>query len=227
MKQNFFKKVDIKGRVRVCIETVLSEGVEGKTIVDIGSSIGWLEKELLKYKPKKVVGIEPDPGAVAFAREKVKNAEFHVGSAEDLPISSGFADIATMFDVIEHVDKNKEIGALKEASRVLKPGGRLILSTPNYHWLTNVLDPAWYFGHRHYEKSKIKNQIAKAGFKVKKLEVRGGIWFSIYLIWHYFMKWILKKPLAVNYFLMEKDDREFSKKDGIHTIFLVARKTQK
>lgn len=224
MKQNFFRKVDIKGRVRVCLETVISQGVEGKTIVDVGSSIGWLEEELLKYRPKKIVGIEPDPGAVNFAKRKIKAAQFFIGSAEDIPLSSSFADIVTMFDVLEHVPKDKEHLAVKEAFRVLKPKGKLVLSTPNYHLLTNILDPAWYFGHRHYDKKYLRKVLTRAEFKVERLEIRGGIWFSVYLIWHYVMKWVLRKPFAVNKYMIEMDDVQFSKKNGIHTIFLVARK---
>jgi len=224
MKQNYFPKVDIKGRVRVCLETLAPLDLKGKYVIDIGSSIGWLEKELLKYTPLKLVGVEPDPEAVAHSQRKVRKATFIEAPASKIPISGNTADIVVMFDVLEHVPKKKEILALREANRLLKRGGKLVLSTPNSSFLTNILDFAWYFGHRHYKKEYLKNLLKKAGFRIDKFEVRGGIWFSIYLIWHYFMKWILKKPLARNKFLMDKDDKQFSEKKGIHTIFLVAAK---
>ena len=85
----------------------------------------------------------------------------------------------------------------------------MVLSTPNSNFLTNILDFAWYLGHRHYRKEHLTNILKNAGFKIKKLEIRGGLWFSVYLIWHYFTKWILRKPLVVNKFLMEKDDKQF------------------
>ena len=81
MKQNYFPTVSIKGRVRVCLETLTSLGIKDKYIVDVGSSIGWLEKELLKYKPKKLVGVEPDEGAVYYSRKNIKGAEFIKASA--------------------------------------------------------------------------------------------------------------------------------------------------
>lgn len=223
MKQNFFEKVDIKGRVRVCLETARSLGVKGKTIVDIGSSIGWIEKELLKYQPQKLIGIEPDSEAVAFARKKVKGASFMEGVASSLPVASGKAGIVTMFDVIEHVPKNTEGVVLKEAARALKRGGKLALSTPNSHPLINILDLAWYFGHRHYSSERIKRLVEDAGFKVETLKVRGGIWSSLNLIHHYIWKWIFKKPDAINKLLIKKDNEQFSL-EGIHSIFLTAKK---
>lgn len=224
MKQNYFPKVAIKGRVRVCLETLLLLGVKDKYIVDVGSSIGWLEKELLKYNPKKLVGVEPDRDAVFFSQRNIKKAEFIKASASKIPISDSAADIVIMFDVLEHVPKNKVSIALKEAGRILKNGGKLVFSTPNSNFLVNILDIAWYIGHRHYKKEYLTSILRDAGFKIEKLEIRGGLWFSVYLIWHYFMKWILRKPLAVNKFLMDRDDKQFSEKEGIHTIILIASK---
>lgn len=224
MRQNYFPKVDIKGRVRVCLETLTSLNLKGKSILDIGSSIGWLEKEILEYKPKKLVGIEPDAEAVKYSQKNIKGAYFYKASAERIPLADSSVDIAVMFDVIEHVPKGEEEKTLRESGRVLKKGGKLVLSTPNSTFATNILDAAWYFGHRHYSREKLKALLEKTGFKIDKFEIRGGLWFSINLIWHYLMKWVFKKPLAVNKFLTKKDDEQFSQKRGIHTIFLVATK---
>lgn len=224
MKQTYFLKVDIRGRVRVCLETLTSLDIKGKYIVDIGSSIGWLEEQLLKYHPKKLVGVEPNRQAIAYSKKKVKEAVFINSSAAKIPVKSKAADIAVMFDVLEHVPKKHELKALTEAARILKKGGKLVLSTPNSHFLMNLLDLAWYFGHRHYERNYLKGLVRKAGFKIDKFEVRGGIWFAVYLVWHYVMKWIFGKPLAVNEYMLRKDDDQFSKKSGIYTIFLIATK---
>jgi len=48
----------------------------------------------------------------------------------DLPIPAGFADLVLCQEGIEHLP-NQHL-ALKEMSRILKPGGRLLLTTPNY-----------------------------------------------------------------------------------------------
>jgi SAM-dependent methyltransferase len=80
-----------------------------------------------------------------------------------------------MFDVIEHLPRHRELEALREAHRVLKPGGYLYLSTPHASWLHTPVDPAWLFGHRHYRKSTITNLLSSSGFKVERLFVAGGL----------------------------------------------------
>lgn len=217
------REVLMKGRSRVCYSLISSEKLIGKTFVDIGCSYGWLEFLLKDKKLKKMVGIDPSESAIDNAKKNCPYAQFHVSTADNIPVGNNFADFATLFDVIEHVPVNGELKALKEINRALKKGGKLFLSTPNNNFLTNLLDPAWYLGHRHYKPETIRKFLEKSGFSVEKLEVRGGLWFSIYLLWFYFNKWILGNIMPRSTFLEEMDDKQFDKK-GIHTIFAVARK---
>lgn len=220
------EKIAIKGRVRVCLKLVKKEKIRNKVVVDIGSSFGWMAKEVLKMRPKKYIGIEPDPEKVGYAKEKVQGADFLVGAAEkEVPVKSGTADIVTMFDVIEHVPRGKELAALKEAKRILKKDGVLLLTTPYNHWLTNITDPAWYFGHRHYEKNKMRKMFEKSGFMVESMEIRGGAWTVIYMLWFYIMKWVLKREINEESWLVKRDDEGYSRK-GIFTLLVVGRKKE-
>ena len=72
-----------------------------------------------------------------------------------------------MFDVIEHLPKDREEECLVGIKKILKDGGLLVISTPNNSLLSKILDPAWYFGHRHYSKNVIIGILSKVGFKVK------------------------------------------------------------
>ncbi|MBL8055284.1 MAG: methyltransferase domain-containing protein [Anaerolineales bacterium] len=49
---------------------------------------------------------------------------------DDLPLASGCADAALLVEVVEHLEAPER--ALAELYRVLKPGGRLLVTTPNY-----------------------------------------------------------------------------------------------
>jgi hypothetical protein len=89
----------------------------------------------------------------------------------------------------------------------------------------NVLDMAFYFGHRHYDKEHLKTLLSKSGFKVIRSTVKGGYWFSFYLIWLYLAKRITGNFLPRNKFLEKMEASEFlTDKVGIHTHFMVAQK---
>lgn len=226
MAKKYTLDMAVSGRVLACLNLLKKYKLKGKTFVDIGSSFGWLEKELLEIdRSIKIIGIEPDSKAVAFANKEIKNAKFLVGDALKLPINNNFADMATLFDVIEHVPNNTENIALAEVNRILKPKGHLFLSTPNSNFFMNLLDPAFYFGHRHYKLNKLKTLLKNNGFKILESTIKGGFWFSFYLIWLYITKRITGNFLPRNRFLESKEAGEFtSNKIGIHTHFIVAEK---
>ncbi len=228
MSKKYTLDMAVSGRVLACLNLLKTYKLKGKTIIDIGSSFGWLEQELLKIdKTIKITGIEPDSKAVAFANKEIKGAKFLVGDALKLPVKNNFADISTLFDVIEHVPKNTENVALAEANRILKSEGLLFLSTPNSNFFMNLLDPAFYFSHRHYKLDKLETLLKNNGFKILKSTIKGGFWFSLYLIWLYITKRITGNFLPRNRFLESKEAGEFLSSDvGIHTHFIVAQKVK-
>lgn len=57
---------------------------------------------------------------------------FACADATRLPIADGSVDVVTLFDVVEHVPDHA--AALREAVRVLRPGGHLVLTTPSELW---------------------------------------------------------------------------------------------
>ncbi len=215
--------IPVTGRLRICLEFLKKENLKNKILVDVGCSNGWLASRLVDFKLNKIIGIDPSQDAINFAKKNSPKAMYFISHASKIPAKNNYADFLTLFDVIEHVPKDTELEALREANRVLKKRGKLFLSTPNDNILTNILDPVWYFGHRHYKPKTIRSLIQKAGFKIEKLEIKGNIWFSFYLLWIYILKRLTKNPLPRNKFLEEKDDKSFNKK-GIHTIYVVAQK---
>jgi ubiquinone/menaquinone biosynthesis C-methylase UbiE len=106
--------------------------IEGKVVADIASGTGYGTRILLEQgKALKCVGVDIDEKAVLYAKKKhaVKGSEFVCSSAENVPLENNSIDTIVSFETLEHVhDENILIG---EFFRILKPGGKLIISTPN------------------------------------------------------------------------------------------------
>lgn len=102
----------------------------GDRVLDVGCGTGRLAGWIAGIAgADAVVGIDPLPDRVQVARAKIPGVRFEVGTAEDLcAFGDASFDAVCMSAVFHWIgDKPK---ALREARRVLKPGGRLGLTTP-------------------------------------------------------------------------------------------------
>lgn len=118
--------------------------IAGKTILDIASGEGY-GSALLAQVAGAVTGVDVDQAAVAHASEKYArqtNLRYLHGSCTAIPLPDETVDIVTSFETIEHHDQHEEM--MQEIKRVLKPGGLLIISSPNklvYSDLRNSQNP--------------------------------------------------------------------------------------
>ena len=166
--------------------------VKGKNVLDIGCSFGWYEKLAIENGVKNIVGIEPVINNFHQVEKEIPKAKFIIGSAENLPFEDSYFNKVVILEVLEHLPKNTENKSIKEIKRVLIKNGDLILSTPNKHIFSCLLDPAWYFGHRHYSLKRIKNLLENNGFVIKEVFIYGGFWELFRMIPHYIFKFIFK-----------------------------------
>lgn len=198
--------------------------VKRKSILDVGCSYGWLEKALLAKGAKRVVGIEPEERLFYNARKEVPGARFMVGSATEIPFKSNTFDTLVYFEVLEHLPVGAEDKAISEITRVLKKGGKLIFSTPNRHLISCLLDPAWYFGHRHYCLVYLNNLFLEKNLAIDEVFLYGGIWELLRMVSHYFFKWVLGREDPFKEFFNQKIKNDGQKKDGFAYIYLKATK---
>ncbi len=211
------------GRVRICLEIIKSLNIKGKIVVNIGCSFGWIERELFDMGAR-FIGIDPSCEAINFAKKNKKGkVEYLVGDARSILLEDKFADIILLCDVIEHLEKDTELKVLSEINRLLKVDGVLFLSTPNASWIAKLLDPAWYFGHRHYNRQKLTMILSKSEFKVEEHFIKGNCIAALYTIWFYLIKKIGKKIHPRNQ-LMEKLSDLSYQRDGYIEHFVIAKK---
>jgi SAM-dependent methyltransferase len=102
--------------------------VPGLDVLDIACGEGYGSAALLKAGAKSVVGVDIAPEAVAHAKRRYQ-VDARVGSALAIPLEDGSVDLVVSFETIEHLEKPEQF--LRECARVLRPGGRILLSTPN------------------------------------------------------------------------------------------------
>ena len=102
------------------------------TVIDMASARG-LGTEILKAKlpNANVIGLEKGFEYIQKAQEKnPQNDLYAQADVLQTPIASGCADAVTMFEILEHVPKDDQIKLLREAFRITKKGGTVIVSTP-------------------------------------------------------------------------------------------------
>lgn len=102
----------------------------GKVVLDVGSGDG-CAAFLLAEEAQEVIGVEVAREAVESARQRYQrpNLRFQQMSGTQLGFPDNTFDLVTSFQVIEHVPEVEAF--VSETMRVLKPDGRLLVTTPN------------------------------------------------------------------------------------------------
>lgn len=132
---------------RMLLETLAAQpgGLAGRRVVDVGCGDGRLARSLVDQDPSgglgaaSATGIECSPRQLAKARALPPAAGVTIleGVAEAMPLPDGAADIMVFFNSLHHVPPPAMATALREAARVLAPGGLLCVCEP-------VADGAFY-----------------------------------------------------------------------------------
>jgi ubiquinone/menaquinone biosynthesis C-methylase UbiE len=121
-------------RQRIANVFSLLPEVRGRTLLDLGCGMGTFTLEAAG-RGARALGIDMMPAALkaaarVAAEERVQDARFALGDVARLPVRTGAADVVLAADLTEHLDDDTFNAMLTETRRVLKPGGHIVLYTP-------------------------------------------------------------------------------------------------
>src|SRR5215210_5413447 len=103
--------------------------LSGRRLLDVGCGAGALVRSL-SARGASVAGIDPNPEALAIAREAVPEGTFYVARAEALPFADASFDGAVFLNSLHHVPKPVMHRALREAARVVGAAGPIVAVEP-------------------------------------------------------------------------------------------------
>lgn len=137
-----------------------------RRVLDIGCGSGYLTARIdAETNAEEVVGIDSDSDSIQVARRRDCEATFHVGDAFDLEWADDSADVIVFGDVLEHLETPE--AALREARRVLAPGGSVVVSLPAYRALWGPHDE--HNGHHdRYTTERFRNVAETAGYRLTR-----------------------------------------------------------
>lgn len=126
-------EADVRERLSIYlpeVRAVVRHDVAGPRVLDLGPGRGeWLM--LLAEAGVVATGVDDNEAMVAELRGRGLDVVFddaarHLGAVPD-----GSLDVVTAFHVVEHLDLDALLELLAQTRRVLRPGGLLVLETPN------------------------------------------------------------------------------------------------
>lgn len=161
----------------------------GQKVLDVGCGSG-VFADLMATRGAEVLAIDANKDAIDYAQRHFRrpNLRFEAGLLDELPLAGVRFDRVTCVEVVEHVYIDQVRILLRDLQTRLAPGGRLLLTTPNYRGVWPVIEAAVDFaalfassagtsvarmdGEQHvcrFHRRLLRHELEKAGFVVERL----------------------------------------------------------
>ncbi len=151
------------GMTKSGIDIIKKLSNKNKTLLDIGCG-RMPYRKLIEPKLKKYVGLDYKPVAKLYKSEL--QPDFY-GDAHKLPFKTGAFDIAAMLQSIEYfADPGL---AIKEAGRVLKKSGYLVITSPFMYPLHDIP-----FDRYRLTETQLRDFLKASAFQIVKIDAQGG-----------------------------------------------------
>ena len=159
------------------IHSIIPDGAGIERIIDLGCGNGYLLNRLAEAWGAKGVGVDASASGIETARATYPHLEFHQTESFDGllgRIGEAPFDLVVSTEVVEHLYAPREWAAC--CFDCLRPGGRMLCSTPYHGWLKNVaiavtdkfdahVGPLWDGGHiKFWSPKTLRRLLEPAGF---------------------------------------------------------------
>ena len=198
------------------------------TVLEIGCGEGYGISELVKFS-EKYIGVDKFDTFISEEIKKNNDIVFHKMEIPPLlNIKANSIDFVVTFQVIEHIQDDHYF--LKEIFRVLKPGGKLLLTTPNK--LMSLSRNPWHIREytpfemndilsKYFAKTQVNgvygNDLVMEYYKKNKESVKKITRFDIFNFQYILPRWILQTP----YDILNRFNRKKLKSDNENVVSLV------
>ena len=163
-------------------------------LLDFGCGPGIILKLIYEKNPSgKYIGLDVSSSVLERARKIFPEGNFYeINDGEKLPLEDNSVDFIFSSEVIEHVYDTEN--AVSEMCRILKPAGKLLLTTPYHGFIKNLLIIIFSFNKhfsptdshvRFFTKKTLFNLLKKYSFEIEKYGYYGRFWpvpHSIYVL---------------------------------------------
>jgi len=163
---------------RAIVERLIARFAEARPagrVLDVGCGTGATLQMLAGYGDAH--GVDVEPLALRLCRRRGLH-RLAAASAEHLPFRAEQFDVITVLDVLYHRRIDHMAAALREARRVCRPGGLLVVTDCAYAWLRSRHDAAVH-GARRFRRADLEAAIAESGFEVLMASYMNTILFPL------------------------------------------------
>jgi SAM-dependent methyltransferase len=165
------------GRTRAILKYLDAElgptlaGADRK-VLDLGIGAGNMAHHLAHYG--QVFGIDNNPRPLSVAAQRALDVAQSVG--DRLPFADDTFDLVALLDTVEHIPD--ELGVFAECCRVLKPGGKLLVTVPAFMWLWSYNDEI-NAHQRRYAAPELEQKLAVSGMSVLRISYNNFFLFPL------------------------------------------------
>ena len=167
--------------------------IKPKKVLDAGCGVGRYIYNLSRKSPEdQYWGVDLSESNIADAAKNFPKINFKQMSVEQLMFSNSSFDVVISRDVLEHVDDPEK--ALTEMTRVINPGGKLIIKIPgekSEQWLLKIR-PGYFVEIHHlriFYGTQLEDMVIKHGYKMVRKEAQG-------FLDHFFLYFLFKTTVA-------------------------------